>query len=162
MIYSVLIIKIIKNHIYSLLKEKQSNENAVTLTNNQVYFACNNPSDDSPPAYQEPTIKINKPITITRDKTYKDYVLFSIFNLLCCFCWFGIPALIFSVKAREQFKTGRLSEAKNNAKIARKLNFAGFIIGTLIFILTIWFEVYSKKNVSEAHKNIYKLFNVSI
>jgi hypothetical protein len=62
-------------------------------------------------------------------------LFYSILNLVfCCFC-LGIPALIFSIKAHEQFRSGFSLEAKDNAKMAKKLNTLGLIFGFGLYLL---------------------------
>ena len=61
----------------------------------------------------------------------------SIFNLLCCFCWLGIPAIIFSVKAKESVRNGQLVEARSEAKIASILNIVGICIGSISLVIVI-------------------------
>ncbi len=70
----------------------------------------------------------------------EDYLCCSIFNLICCVCFLGIPALIFSLKAKRRYRLGREEEAKNSASTARSLNIAGILIGIVfIFIYAILF-----------------------
>ena len=61
----------------------------------------------------------------------------SIFNLLCCFCWLGIPAIIFSGKAKESVRNGQLVEARYEAKIARILNILGIALGSIASVISI-------------------------
>ena len=67
----------------------------------------------------------------------EDYLILSILNLLCCTICLGIPALIFSIRAREQYRLGMILEAKDNAKTAYKMNIAGITIGLIIFIFVL-------------------------
>lgn len=50
-----------------------------------------------------------------------DYFIMSILAIFCCFPGCTIPALIFSMKARGQFETGRICEGKASAYIAKVL-----------------------------------------
>ena len=64
-----------------------------------------------------------------------DYLCCSIFNLLCCCFWLGIPALIFSIKAREKYRLGLLNEATSDAKLAKKFNTIGIVLGSILLVL---------------------------
>jgi hypothetical protein len=55
-------------------------------------------------------------------------------NLIFCGVCLGVPALIYSIKARENYHFGRYQEAKENARTAKKFNIAGFVIGSICFI----------------------------
>jgi hypothetical protein len=57
--------------------------------------------------------------------------------MLCCFFWLGIPALIFSLKAREQYRSGRYQDAQGNARTSRTLNIIGIVIGSIAVVLSI-------------------------
>ena len=72
----------------------------------------------------------------------------SVFNLLCCFFWLGIPAIIFSVKAKDKFRAGQLEEAKSDARIAKILNTIGVCIGSvyLLIIITYLIRYYNYYN----------------
>ena len=54
--------------------------------------------------------------------------------MLCCFFLLGIPALIFSLKAREQYRSGRFQDAQENARTSRKLNIIGIVIGSIAIV----------------------------
>ena len=55
-------------------------------------------------------------------------------------CFYGIPALIYSIKARLQLAFGKTEEAKLSAKKARKFNIIGIFSGIIcIFICLILF-----------------------
>ena len=120
---------------------------------------------DNPPAYEEQTIKLHK-LNIEKHSKNNDYMFFSIFNLLCCFCWFGIPALIFSVKARRKFRSGELEEAREHAKVAKMLNIAGVIISTIILLAYVSAQIHAinkykalneKERKSEIENNLKKI-----
>ena len=107
-----------------LIEHQQSN---VVLIHTNDNYVCD--LNSAPPPYQETTVKI-KPIDYTNQK---DYLCFSIFNLIFCGFFLGLPALLFSVKAREKFRTGRIIEGQINAKVSRTLNICAVCMG-LIFI----------------------------
>ena len=83
---------------------------------------------DNPPQYQAVTIK-------TISSKQSDYLFCSILNLVCCCFCLGLPALIYSIKAREQFRSGFSLEAKDNAKIAKNLNIFGTLLGLGLYLL---------------------------
>ena len=87
--------------------------------------------DTNPPAYHE---LVRQPKVVHIYTKQDDHLALSIFNLLCCTICLGIPALIFSIRAREQYRLGRTLEATDNAKTAYKLNIAGITIGILLLI----------------------------
>ena len=58
----------------------------------------------------------------------------TIINLIFCGIFLGVPALIYSIKSRENYSFGRYQEAKQNARTAKKFNIAGFVIGSICFI----------------------------
>jgi hypothetical protein len=63
----------------------------------------------------------------------------SVFNLICCFFWIGIPAVIFSCRAKENVDAGRLVEAQSDAKIAKIMNIVGICLGSLaLAAIIIW------------------------
>jgi hypothetical protein len=62
--------------------------------------------------------------------------------MLCCVCCLGVPAIIFSVKARDQYRIGRFELAQNNADTAKKLNIIGIIIGSIIIFPLIIYLLY--------------------
>ena len=68
---------------------------------------------------------------------YHDYLYCSIFNLICCFFWLGIPALVFSVIARENYRSGNYINGQCYANIAKKINIAGIAIGSVVITLII-------------------------
>ena len=67
----------------------------------------------------------------------------SIFNTLLCFFWLGIPAIIFSVKARESFQKGLFNDAKRYAYYVKIFNIIGIIIGSVVVAaISIYLIVY--------------------
>ena len=105
----------------------EPNQNVVLINSGQY------PYETNPPAYQQPTERVKQVNYSKKD----DYLCCSIFNMLCCVFFLGIPALIFSLKAREQYRNGRFELAEENASIAKKLNIAGIVIGSLVIAATI-------------------------
>jgi len=113
------------------MDEKQQERELLTNNNKttQQYPLQSNP----PPAYQDLTISI-KPIDYSKQD---DYLVCSIINLVFCGICLGIPALIYSIKAREKYRFGRYQEAQDNARTAKKFNIAAFVIGSVCFIFAI-------------------------
>ena len=99
------------------LTEKETTQNVIVFNNSQYPYET---------TYDQITIK-----QLNYSKK-EDYLGFSIFNMLCCVCCLGLPAIIFSVKAREQYRSGRFELAQDNADTAKKLNITGIIIGSII------------------------------
>jgi hypothetical protein len=135
--YFILYFILFNIYTFCLLNEELRHQNASFLNNRPT---CPYQSDDiNPPTYQEAVVRIN-----TRNdlKKHDDYLLFSIFNLLCCFACFGIPAVYYSVKSRKEFKKGFFDMATKNAKFAKKLNIAGFVVGAIIIVILILIQLY--------------------
>ena len=51
----------------------------------------------------------------------KDYLIVSIFSAVCCNIYFGIAAIVFLVKTRENIRINNLEEANGNSKTAFRL-----------------------------------------
>jgi hypothetical protein len=62
----------------------------------------------------------------------KDYLKISIINTIFCFWFLGIPALICSIRARQNFKNGNIQEGNESARSAKLFNFIGILIGVLL------------------------------
>jgi hypothetical protein len=104
--------------------------------------------ETNPPPYS--TIRVNPSAAANKNNNKnlkrKDYLFFSIFNLICWSTFMGIPALIFSIKAREQYQLGLFKQAEDNAKTAKKLNLIGLVVGFLdITILILFFSHFPRK-----------------
>ena len=116
------------------LKKEYRNQNASFTNSRPGNYGA---EDVNPPPYQEPVVRMN----MTGDFKHDDYLFFSIFNLLCCFAFLGIPAVFYSFKSRKQFEKGLFEKARKNAKFAKKLNIAGLIIGALMVAILILIQV---------------------
>ena len=117
-----------------LFLENQEKLQEVVLLNNN--YTPQYPTQSNPPAYQDVTIRI-KPVDYSKQN---DYLACSILNLFFCGICLGIPALIFSIKARDNYRFGKYLEAKDNAGTAKKLNIIAFAIGSICFVLAIIFN----------------------
>ena|ERR1712127_1359 len=80
----------------------------------------------------------------------RTYLVWSLFNslccLLCCCNWFSlpfsIPALIYSLKARENIRMGNIKRAIANSRISRFLNLIVLItVISLIIAIVVAFEI---------------------
>ena len=100
----------------------------------------NNFGDAPPPPYF--TVRMNPPPVSNNNSKNKDHLMFSVFNVVCCSLFLGLPALIFSIKAREQYQLGLNKQAEDNAKTAKKLNLFGLVTGILSLIFLFVFYYY--------------------
>ena len=66
----------------------------------------------------------------------------SIFNLVFCFVWLGVPAIIFSCSARKKFLRGRLAQSQYDAKLTKIFNIIGISFGSLAIVIVLIFFVY--------------------
>ena len=74
----------------------------------------------------------------------------SIFNLLCCFFWLGIPAIIFSSRAQEKNRFGRYQEAQSDAKCAKIFNIVGITIGSIALVVYIIVQIVYLTTISKS------------
>jgi hypothetical protein len=61
-----------------------------------------------------------------------DYLKYSIINTIVCF-FIGIPAVLFSLRARQFYRINNFKEAQENAQKAKKFNIFGLCL-SLFFI----------------------------
>ncbi len=119
------------------LNYQQSSSNTQAYSNNMYPSAPPLPSNPSyennmyPNHHSEIQVPINLP-----DDTFSS-IGCSVFNLICCSFCLGIPAVIFSCKAKDNFNTGRFAEAKSHAKIAKILNVTGVCMGSVALVVLI-------------------------
>ena len=57
--------------------------------------------------------------------------------MVFCFFWLGLPALIFSCLARDQYSYGDLIGGNSSAGVSKILNIFGFFLGALVWIIVI-------------------------
>ncbi|KAG9467279.1 hypothetical protein GDO78_015255 [Eleutherodactylus coqui] len=69
----------------------------------------------------------------------KDYLGWSIFSLLCCFCPIGLAALIFSLKSRDASNQNDADSAVKHSRTAFSLNIAALVVGIIVLIIAIVF-----------------------
>ncbi|KAM3921167.1 dispanin subfamily A member 2b-like [Leptodactylus fuscus] len=65
----------------------------------------------------------------------KDYLVWSIMSLLCCFCPLGLAALIFSIKSRNASNENDSDGAVKHSKTAFYLNIAALVMGIIMIII---------------------------
>lgn len=112
--------------------------------NNGPNFVGQNPSFNNsnlPNAYYQP----NQWNNFTNPPYYAQppfrpvdtHLAMSFLNLFFCCFWLGIPAIICSCQAQEQFQRGDLNSGYRSANCARQLNIAGCTIGAVAFVIFI-------------------------
>ncbi|KAM3921165.1 dispanin subfamily A member 2b-like [Leptodactylus fuscus] len=67
----------------------------------------------------------------------KDYLIWSILNLICCCLPLGIVALIFSIKTRDATQQNDMMSATKNSRTAFNLNIAATVIGVIMIIIVV-------------------------
>ena len=70
----------------------------------------------------------------------ESHIGWSVFSCLCCCILLGIPALICSCQAQDQFQRGELAAGAESAKCAKTFNIAACSCGAFycILILILW------------------------
>ncbi|XP_069504968.1 interferon-induced transmembrane protein 1-like [Ambystoma mexicanum] len=107
------------------------------------------------PAYQYPQNNVvitQSPIPVVTTQTttvvtslpvYEvDYLGYSIFTMLCCFCPLGLVACIFSMKTRESNRRGDVANARQNSRTAKILNNVTLGIGIAIAVAYVTCVIY--------------------
>nr|DBA15750.1 TPA: hypothetical protein GDO54_003218 [Pyxicephalus adspersus] len=69
------------------------------------------------------------------DSRNKDYLVWSIFSLVCCFCPIGVAALLFSIKSRDANNKNEADVAAKYSRIAFYLNIAALVLGIIMIIV---------------------------
>jgi hypothetical protein len=99
-----------------------------------------------PPAYTvQPQAAPEKPSTyqpaqVQPGSAPPDYLILSLFTLLCCFTPLGIVALIKSVETRKHIQYGMYSNAAITSKEAKKFNIFSIGVGVAIQV-AVWIFV---------------------
>jgi hypothetical protein len=65
------------------------------------------------------------------------YLVFSVVNTVFCVFWLGIPAIIYSRKAKNSFNLGDIQGGLSSANTAKLLNIIGFVIGGVCWLIGI-------------------------
>ncbi|XP_056399372.1 dispanin subfamily A member 2b-like [Hyla sarda] len=108
--------------------------------------------------YQPTTDTVTmQPGVVPYQPPQKDYLVWSIINLICCCLPLGIVALIFSIKTRDATHQNNTFLAAKHSGTAKNLNIAATVIGVVINIIVIAiyvvFFIYYKKKVEEIHND---------
>ncbi|XP_077312154.1 dispanin subfamily A member 2b-like [Lithobates pipiens] len=83
--------------------------------------------------HQSPVINM-QPEPVARLPQHKDYLIWSICSMICCFFPTGIAALIFSVKTRDAIYLQNDTVASKYSRTTYQLNIASSVIGIVIYI----------------------------
>nr|XP_034976954.1 proline-rich transmembrane protein 1-like [Zootoca vivipara] len=88
------------------------------------------------PVLQPPQAVFITPVQPTKEP---DYLIYSIFTMLCCCLPFGIVALVFSIQTREANYAGNAASAERNSRMARLFSHLalGIGLGALIMYIII-------------------------
>ena len=73
----------------------------------------------------------------------KDYVVWSVVNIIFFNTFFGLIAFYYSIKTRDLFFTGNLERAQNASKYAKIFNIASVMVGVLIVLALIAYYIYA-------------------
>ncbi|XP_038635506.1 proline rich transmembrane protein 1B-like [Scyliorhinus canicula] len=74
------------------------------------------------------------------DPPMETYLLWSIFNLLCCCFPIGLVAVFYSCKATKSLGKGNREKAEDAALTAKKLNMAATVTGIFLLVLLLIFD----------------------
>ena len=112
-------------------KSEISSLDAVKRVNNSPENKAN---DKPPPSYFE---------THDDSEASKDYVMWSVFNILFCFVLIGFVALIFSIRTKKNLSRGNLTFAKRSSIHSFRLNLIATVTGSLLYtaVLTYLFLI---------------------
>ncbi|XP_040183046.1 dispanin subfamily A member 2b-like [Rana temporaria] len=77
-------------------------------------------------------------MAITRNK---DYLIWSIVSLICCFCPIGLAALIFSIKSRDANNQNDADSAAKHSRTAFYLNIAALVLGIILIIIVVTLQI---------------------
>ncbi|XP_078507162.1 transmembrane protein PMIS2 [Lissotriton helveticus] len=89
----------------------------------------------------------------------KDYLGYSIFNLLCCCLCLGIAALVFSIKTRDANQRGDINEARANSATARNLNHVSLGIGIAITIAWVAYVIFFIVTVQKYYQSAWDSYD---
>jgi heme/copper-type cytochrome/quinol oxidase subunit 2 len=70
-----------------------------------------------------------------------DYLVYSILNLVFCYGFFGIIAVIFSCRARDNNLIGQKVAAREEAQKAKMFNIIGLVVGIIISIIFFLYSI---------------------
>ncbi|XP_077113522.1 dispanin subfamily A member 2b-like [Ranitomeya variabilis] len=78
-----------------------------------------------------------QPGPVSYQTQQKDYLVWSIVNLICCCLPLGLAAVIFSVKTRDAANQNNAALASKHSGTAYALNIAATVIGVILIIVLI-------------------------
>ncbi|KAG8543362.1 hypothetical protein GDO81_024845 [Engystomops pustulosus] len=76
-----------------------------------------------------------QPGPVSYQPPHKDYLIWSIINLVCCCLPIGLAAIIFSIKTRDATHQNDTFTAAKHSRTAYALNVAATVIGVILSIL---------------------------
>ncbi|XP_069596876.1 dispanin subfamily A member 2b-like [Ranitomeya imitator] len=78
-----------------------------------------------------------QPGPVPHQTPQKDYLVWSIVNLICCCLPIGLAAVIYSVKTRDATHQNNAALASKHSGTAYKLNIAATVVGIIVIIVFI-------------------------
>ncbi|XP_011410457.1 PREDICTED: proline-rich transmembrane protein 1-like isoform X1 [Amphimedon queenslandica] len=101
------------------------------------------PLEEPPPGYTPaPPVYYTQPQQpIPEASLPNDYLILSLFSIICCFWPVGIIALLKSVETRRYCQDGRLAEAQASSREAKTFNMISIGIGVAINIIVFFFTI---------------------
>lgn len=81
----------------------------------------------------------------------RDYLVWSIITTICCCFWFGIVAIIKSVRARDAISNGDRVGAMEASKMAKLCNILGTVFGIITIIGIIVYYVVSYQSLANSY-----------
>ncbi|KAM5132233.1 interferon-induced transmembrane protein 1-like [Mantella aurantiaca] len=123
---------------------------------NQIPTYCNNQ-----PAYcggqpQPGFIATVQPnVVVVPQPAYKDYMAWSVVNLIFFNLIFGIVAVVFSAKTRDSVRHRDFTSAASNSHIAFSLNITALVLGLITHICWISWLIYYSVTYSKSYSSYY-------
>ncbi|XP_040278303.1 dispanin subfamily A member 2b-like [Bufo bufo] len=106
---------------------------------------------DSKKMYQPASNVVTmQPGPVSYQPPQKDYLIWSIVNLICCCLPLGLAALIFSIKTRDATQQNDSFLAAKHSRTARSLNIAATVIGiiiTIVFLVIYFLIIFNYKKI---------------
>ncbi|XP_056399795.1 dispanin subfamily A member 2b-like [Hyla sarda] len=108
---------------------------AWSLQNGAVDFASLHEGNNNKMYQPASNVVTMQPGPVSYQPPQKDYLVWSIINLICCCLPLGIAALIFSIKTRDATHQNNASLAAKHSGTAKNLNIAATVIGVVVTII---------------------------
>ncbi|CAJ0950184.1 unnamed protein product [Ranitomeya imitator] len=91
----------------------------------------------------QPTVNVvtMQPGPVPHQPPQKDYLVWSIVNLICCCLPLGLAAVIFSVKSRDATQRNNVELAAKHSGTAYGLNIAATMTGVIFLIAAIYINL---------------------